>query len=161
MTLEPHRWDTCTLRQAQRPGPLIQRVMQPVALVGEEQVRDSCSPKTCSVDRAVLALSREQERGVLLRLTKAKPGGCAFASTSVCGSAAVLSLCLPGFFVGVGGDVGLDHPLDVFVFGWPGEGGDRVAERDAAVESGPEVRGLGEGVCVVGETAGDDRDEVV
>jgi hypothetical protein len=41
--------------------------------------------------------------------------------------------------VGVGGDVNCDHPLDVFVFGWPGEGGDGVAERDAAVKSGPEV----------------------
>ena len=37
--------------------------------------------------------------------------------------------------VGVGRDVELDHPVDVFVFGRPREGGDRVAERDATVKT--------------------------
>jgi hypothetical protein len=57
--------------------------------------------------------------------------------------------------------VNLDHPLDVFIFGWPGEGGDGVAERDAAVEPSPEIGGLGEGVGGIGQAAGDDREEVV
>jgi hypothetical protein len=49
----------------------------------------------------------------------------------------------------LGGDVDLEQPLDVLVFGRPREGGDGVAERDAAVESGPEVGGAGERVYVI------------
>ena len=54
----------------------------------------------------------------------------------------------------------LDHPVDVFVFRWPWEGGDRVAERDAAVESGPEVGGSGERVYVIGQATGHDREKI-
>jgi hypothetical protein len=61
----------------------------------------------------------------------------------------------------LGGDVDLDHPLDVLVFGRPRERRDGVAERDAAVESGSEVGGLGERVYVVGQATGDDREKVV
>jgi hypothetical protein len=49
----------------------------------------------------------------------------------------------------LGGDVDLEQPLDVLVFGRPRERGDGVAERDAAVESGPEVGGAGERVYVI------------
>lgn len=66
-----------------------------------------------------------------------------------------------GCSVGVGDDVELDHPVDVFVFGRPWEGGDRVAEHEAAVESGAQIRGLGEGVRFAGQGAVDDREEVV
>src|ERR1700733_6248671 len=49
-------------------------------------------------------------------------------------------------FASVGGDVDVDHRVDVFGWGGPGEGGDGVAWGDAAVEAGPEVGGLGERV---------------
>ena len=57
-------------------------------------------------------------------------------------------MCLAGAerFGGIGGDVELDHPVDVFVLGWPGKRWDRVGERDASAEPGPEVGGLGESV---------------
>jgi hypothetical protein len=61
----------------------------------------------------------------------------------------------------LGGDVDLDHPLGVLVFGRPRERGDGVAERDAAVESGPEVGGSGERVYVIGQATGDDREKIV
>jgi hypothetical protein len=43
----------------------------------------------------------------------------------------------------------------------PRERGDGVAERDAAVESGPEVGGSGGRVYVIGQATGDDREKVV